>query len=458
MREWLRSLRTARLFVASLLSICGVLLLLPELAGAQSQPYQLTIDTPSELELLPSGTGFAFRGWVARTADCRTGPNFDTLHVYLDGPAGGGGHLLGGQELIDRPDVPAATGCPGWRRSGFSATVTLGVSGSRTLYFYAFRSAESARPLVGTYSITLASPSCTSAAISRGVRPIDICPSEAPRPTPTRVPATPTPAFSPSGLPLIDAPRTDTRFNCLARNPSCGRDPWWAEWNEVQESHLVAYRFAPGFVTEFRFIEAVWLLWRWPEGRELISAAAASGVSVWTQEERSDSFAGYSPLFNWISFDRRYTETSTWMVADVLAHELRHAVDAGQGITNDGTPDRCVWLEQRAYETEARYVRWLSAGMGGLPTTLQVATQLSTEDLILFVNISEIARSPNPAALAARDSQQTCTVRFGGDGAVHGVGRLPDVPATVPATSTATVPFQVLEAATESIGEVLWTW
>jgi hypothetical protein len=199
----------------------------------------------------------------------------------------------------------------------------------------------------------------------------------------------------------------------LRRNPSCGRDVWWVEWNEVQESDLVEYRFAPGLVTESRFVEAVWLLWQWPEGKELITAAAQNSVSIWTYDSQRDAFAGYSPFFNWITVDSRYTETSTWMVADVLAHELRHAVDAAEGMMDGRTPELCIWLEQRAYETEARFVRWLSARVGGLPTTLQVASRLSNEDLELFLNITEISRSQNPAGLATRDYHEHCTATFG---------------------------------------------
>src|SRR5581483_10301731 len=73
-------------------------------------------------------------------------------------------------------------------------------------------------------------------------------------------------------LPVPEAPRSNTEMACLDRNPSCGRDPWWEEWNEVQESSQVTCRFAPGLVTETRYIEAVWLLWQWPQGQHLITS------------------------------------------------------------------------------------------------------------------------------------------------------------------------------------------
>jgi len=65
---------------------------------------------------------------------------------------------------------------------------------------------------------------------------------------PASAPPPPDPApRTPSGhliatsyvFPVIEPPRDNSRFACLARNPSCSRDPWWVEWNEVQEEDLV---------------------------------------------------------------------------------------------------------------------------------------------------------------------------------------------------------------------------
>ncbi len=80
---------------------------------------------------------------------------------------------------------------------------------------------------------------------------------------------------------VVEAPGSDTDFWCLTANPSCNRDDWWAEYNAIQGSDPVQYRFlGPALVTEQRFVEAIWLLWQWPEGASLLREAAASGVRV----------------------------------------------------------------------------------------------------------------------------------------------------------------------------------
>ena len=218
-----------------------------------------------------------------------------------------------------------------------------------------------------------------------------------------------TPSLSPAGLrSYVEAPQSDTQFPCLRANPSCGRDEWWEEWNESPANGLVEYRFAPGLVTEERYIEAVWLLWQWSEGQELLTAAGENGVRIWTTDRSPGSFAGYSSVVNGITVDVSYAPVSTWMLADLLAHELRHAADAASLLANNRSAERCISAEQRAYETEARYLTWLSARMGGLPSRTQVSSRLSGQDLEVYAKITEIGSSSDPAALAARHYRESC--------------------------------------------------
>jgi hypothetical protein len=40
---------------------------------------------------------------------------------------------------------------------------------------------------------------------------------------------------------IIPAPRDDIQFWCLSDNASCGREDWWAEWNDIGSSDLVQF-------------------------------------------------------------------------------------------------------------------------------------------------------------------------------------------------------------------------
>ena len=101
-------------------------------------------------------------------------------------------------------------------------------------------------------------------------RPAQAPPTRPPAPPtsrPTPVPLPSTPVAAAPRFPLVDPPQDDVQFWCLTANPSCNRDPWWVEWNTLRRTDLVEYRFAPGLVSEGQFIEAIWLLWQWPQGK-----------------------------------------------------------------------------------------------------------------------------------------------------------------------------------------------
>ena len=212
-------------------------------------------------------------------------------------------------------------------------------------------------------------------------------------------------------LPRVAAPREDVTWSCLAANPSCSRnDPWWVEWDEVQSSELSEFSFAPGLVAEARYTEAIWLIWRWPEGRTLLQEAGLNGVWILTfpPEWAAPAYAMYSDAANALVVNRRFTETSTWLVADVLVHELQHAIDDRRGEFRGGGYARCI-LEQRAYAQEASFLRWLTGRMGGFPAATQVQTRLSAEDYQLFRDAVRIASAPDPRLAAVADYPHLCS-------------------------------------------------
>jgi hypothetical protein len=224
--------------------------------------------------------------------------------------------------------------------------------------------------------------------------------------------AAPTRPAAPSSyeFPTIGPPGDPAKFTCLERNPSCNRDPWWMEWNELQESNPVQYRFVePGFTTEARYIEAVWLIWQWPEGQELLKDAGSWGVLV-TTAPASDSgpFASYRRGLKLIRLNGLFTQSSTWMVADVLAHELKHASDDKAGLFVGNSFSDCITREQRAYSVEQRFLRWVAGRFGGLPSESAVAASLSSNDLDLYENLATIARAPDVNQLAFEDYQAHC--------------------------------------------------
>jgi hypothetical protein len=158
-----------------------------------------------------------------------------------------------------------------------------------------------------------------------------VAPAAPATPGPT---AAPTPQTRNSGLFVVEPYPSDVAWSCFEANPSCSRDPWWAEWNELQDATHVTYAAVGArFITERRYVEAVDLLWQWPEGKVLLSQADRSGVLVITLDyDQQRAFATYSPQRKLIAINRRFTTTPTWMIADVLAHELSHAADDARGV------------------------------------------------------------------------------------------------------------------------------
>ncbi|MCC6177542.1 MAG: hypothetical protein IT305_19760 [Chloroflexi bacterium] len=209
----------------------------------------------------------------------------------------------------------------------------------------------------------------------------------------------------------IDRPPPDNEWPCLRSNPSCGRENWWQEWNESQDSQPMQFRYiGPGLVAEGRFAEAIGLIWQWPEGRELLQSAADYGVAIVNSPEISRrAFAAYRPSARTLYVNPYFTEVSTWLLADVLAHELRHASDDRTGTRMGNTYGDCIAREQAAFQTEARFVRWLVDRQGEFPSPDEVSKVLSQEDFALYMDISKTISSENLDAQVEAAYRQTCS-------------------------------------------------
>ena len=242
-------------------------------------------------------------------------------------------------------------------------------------------------------------------------------------PMPTSAPARPTPAPPPPRpiatpvpprptTPVVAAPNGYPQRTCLRANPSCDRDPWWVEWNELPGTEMVTYAFAPGLTTEAKYIEVIWLLWLWPESRALIQEASSNKVTILTLPsgilERLN-IARYSRSLNAVGVNPNHNYVSTWMLADTIAHELKHASDRWQELHTRRTYSDCIVSEQRAFAVERRYTLWVSAWQGGLPTERQVAATLSADDLLTFLNIQAVLNTTDLDAYVERLYRDRCT-------------------------------------------------
>src|SRR5581483_10678597 len=108
-------------------------------AGAPApSAISISLDSPSAGASITEGQTLDVAGWAVDTAGAGTG--VDSVKLYLDGPADGGGRPLGFAVYGKaRPDVAASSGNPDWTRSGFdlSWAVSNVSPGSHVLYIYA---------------------------------------------------------------------------------------------------------------------------------------------------------------------------------------------------------------------------------------------------------------------------------------------------------------------------------
>jgi hypothetical protein len=208
----------------------------------------------------------------------------------------------------------------------------------------------------------------------------------------------------------IDQAPSTSGWPCLSRNPSCGREDWWAQWNELQDTDWLQFKYiGPGLVTEGRFAEAIALLWVWPEGRQLLETAANHGVAIYSSQEIARrAFAAYRPADRTLMVNPNFTEVSTWLLADVLAHELRHAADHATNTRMGGGYADCVAREQAAFGVERDFIKWLAERQGGLPSADEVSKLLSQEDFALFSDVYRTLNSPNLNAQVEESYRQIC--------------------------------------------------
>lgn len=316
----------------------------------------------------------------------------DRLQVYK-GDTGSGTLIAEGKVGLDRADVGQAFGNAYWAKSGFEVQV------------------DTAKLGVGTHSLTVYAGTPNRGWWTRSLQ-ISVAAGY---------------TYS-----VVSAPANDEGFFCLQRNPSCARDAWWIEWNDVGTGESVQYDFlGTGLITEQRFVEAIWLIWQWPEGKQFLRDASANGVRIISDPIASQtSFGSYQLATNILRMNSRYTEVATWMLADVLVHELTHAADDLKGFYARATYEDCITREQRAFRTETRYMGWVGARFGGLPSPSDMlGRRLSEEDLDLYADMYGTLSSGNVDAQVVRMYQKQC-------------GPLPRVgaPSAVPSAPAAPAP------------------
>jgi hypothetical protein len=219
-------------------------------------------------------------------------------------------------------------------------------------------------------------------------------------------------AYRRAARPSVDPYPNDFAYSCLPSNPSCASDPWWGEWNAIQDDARVTYTAVGSrFVTERRYAEAVNLLWQWPEGKTLLHEADSQAVGVMTLDyDEQTAFASYVPARNVITFNRRYVTAPTWMVAAVVAHELAHSLDDGRNALGRSNATDCLAVETRAFEVQQRYLVWLTRTLHpeGLPTLAVVSGRLNSEHAHLAANLYEVGGSNNVGQITEHAYGKLC--------------------------------------------------
>lgn len=348
----------------------------------------------AQFEVVPEGTPTGGTGGGVATAPfCRPGEppaflfGFATLKGLL-------GDLMGDALECQHPNPQngdvlqqTSTGLAFWRKSTNTNTFTNGnqhwaltTAGFVTWFGDAIDPPANAQPATGG-----ASPPPTAPA--------------APAPQPPATPA----------RRMIPAP-PDQPLPCLAENPNCGRAPWWLERNALQSDEQIQYEFlGTGLTTDARYIEAIWLLSRWEEGASLLGDANDFTVSI-TVVPNNDEFDGaYSPRLHRIVVVADLAKGPTWLVALVIAHELRHAQEQKAGVNQENTADSCIANEQQAFATEVRFIRWVEARFGGLPKTSEVAANYTPRELQLYGTELTLLTAFDRNYLVKRAYQDVCS-------------------------------------------------
>jgi hypothetical protein len=212
-------------------------------------------------------------------------------------------------------------------------------------------------------------------------------------------------------------PLVSTGSWCLPQNSSCQDGPWWQAQSERTTVRLrqatATYVGLDGLTSDPDFGEAVRLLWQWPEGRRELIGAADLGVTIVQGPHRrnatTDSFATYQESTLTVEVAYEDMDVPTWMLADLLAHELRHANDLGQPGDAFAGRKGCFALEERAYATEQRYMTWLANRFGPLPSdAAETDAELSYAADDLYANMMHLNDTEDVAVLVHSDYADTC--------------------------------------------------
>lgn len=212
-------------------------------------------------------------------------------------------------------------------------------------------------------------------------------------------------------------PLVSTGSWCLPQNSTCQDGAWWQAQSERTSARLrqatATYVGLDGLTSDPDFGEAVRLLWQWPEGRRELIGAADLGVTI-VQGPRhpsanTDAFATYQESTLTVEVAYENMDVPTWMLADLLAHELRHANDMGQSGNTFAGRTGCFALEERAYTTEQRYMTWLSDRFGPLPSdAAETAAELSYAADDLYANMMHLNDTEDVVALVRSDYADAC--------------------------------------------------
>jgi hypothetical protein len=121
--------------------------------------------------------------------------------------------------------------------------------------------------------------------------------------------------------------------------------------------------------TEPQLAGAVHWLALTPDGRALLGPAAEAGIYLVTTVLPRRTLGGYLPPVRLVAFSERLDQSTGWVRAAVLAHELQHVVDhlARGGGTELTRPNQaeCYAREVRAFRTQERV--WTYFWGGQLP-------------------------------------------------------------------------------------------
>jgi hypothetical protein len=216
---------------------------------------------------------------------------------------------------------------------------------------------------------------------------------------------------APTGAQAFELGFTGASY-CSEANPSCGRDPWWLQYNELQSSELVSFGGTSTPLTvESRYLEALHVLGTWEEGEALLGEGSKFGVSIMSGlfAREPTAIASYNSARRSIQVNPRYAQAATWMLAAVLSHELQHIADSHNRLYQLHASEDCLTRETRAYETESRFITWYTRTLVGETLPVQelreqsLAEHRGLSDLLIRIN-----SAPDVSELVRKDYAELC--------------------------------------------------